>query len=188
MYDIKKIDNDIKNSLSQFRYEHSIRVAEEAKKLAYHYNIDTEKAYVAGMVHDIAKEFTIEENEKWINKCNLSKELLNPELKNIIHADIGAVVVKEIYGFDEEICNSVKYHTIGNVSMSLFDKIIFVADMIGRKNISPKIEKIKQLAYKNIDMAVKLCIINQKEKLESRGETVHPEAVKLLKSLENVKE
>lgn len=187
MYNIQQIEKDIKNNLSQFRYEHSIMVAKEAKKLAEHYNIDIEKAYVAGLVHDIAKEFSTEENERWINRYGLSKELLKPELKNIIHADIGAVVAKERYGFDEEICNAVKYHTIGNISMNLFDKIIFVADAIGRKNISPTIEKIKVVAYQNIDIAVKLCIINQKESLEIRGEKLHPEALKLLNSLENIK-
>ena len=183
MYNIEKIKNDLKSNLSQFRYEHSIRVANEAKKLAEYYNADSEKAYLAGIVHDIAKEFSNEENKKWIEKYNLSKDLLSIEYRNIVHADIGAVVVKELYDLDYEICNAVKYHTIGNVSMSLLDKIIFIADVIGRKDTNTYIEEIRILAYQNLDKALKQCLIAQKEMLESKGERFHPEALKLLNSL-----
>ena len=65
MYTIEQIKKDLKKYLSEIRYEHSILVAEEAKKLAKYYNENEEKAYIAGLVHDIAKEFSDEENEKW---------------------------------------------------------------------------------------------------------------------------
>lgn len=183
MNDIEQIKNDVKEKMSEFRFEHSMRVAEEARKLAKHYKLDEEKAYITGIVHDIAKEFSNEENEKWIEKYNMPKELLEPEYKNIVHSDIGAVVAKELYGLDDEICNAIKYHTIGNVTMSLFDKIIFISDKIGRKNINPEIEEMKKLAYQNIDEALKFYLINRKEKLESKGENFHQDALKLLKSL-----
>ena len=79
MYDIEKIKNDLKNNLSQFRFEHSLLVADEAKKLALHYNYDSEKAYVAGLVHDIAKEFDDFENDKWIKKYNLTGDIFTPQ-------------------------------------------------------------------------------------------------------------
>lgn len=183
MYDIDKIKKDLKENLSEFRYEHSIMVAEEAKKLAEHYNLDVEKAYVTGLVHDIAKEFSDEENKKWIDKYQLPKELLLPEFRNTIHADIGAVVVKEWYELDEEICNAIKYHTIGDVSMTEFDKIIFLADKIARKVASPFIEKIRKLTYENLGEALKKFLIGQKEKIESSGGTFHPNTVELLRSL-----
>lgn len=183
MHDIDKIKKDLKDNLSEFRYEHSIMVAEEAKKLAEHYNLDVEKAYVTGLVHDIAKEFSDEENKKWIDKYQLPKELLLPEFRNTIHADIGAVVVKEWYELDEEICNAIKYHTIGDISMTEFDKIIFMADKIARKVASPFIEKIRKLTYENLDEALKQFLIGQKEKIESSGGTFHPNTVELLRSL-----
>lgn len=183
MYDIKQIQREIKEKISEFRYEHSIRVAEEAKELAKHYKINEEKAYLAGIIHDIAKEFSNEENEKWIEKYNMPKELLEPEYRNIIHSDIGAVVAKEKYHLDDEICNGIKYHTIGDVSMTLFDKIIFIADKIGRKNNNLEIEQIKELAYQNIDEALKFYLIKRRERLESKGESFHPKALELLNSL-----
>ena len=185
MYDIEKIKNDLKNNLSQFRFEHSLLVADEAKKLALHYNYDSEKAYVAGLVHDIAKEFDYSENDKWIKKYNLSGDIFTPQYKNVVHANIGAVVVKELYGFDDEICNAVCYHAIGNVPMSKLDKIVFIADKIARQISTPFIEELRVLAYQDIDRALKVYLNNQISKLESRGLSMHPVSLELLNNLEN---
>ena len=114
--DIETIKAELKNSLSPKRYNHSILVAEEAKKLAKHYHINEEKAYLTGLIHDIAKELTEEENIYWIKKGKLSKDLENKENINIKHADIGAVIAKEKYNLDDNICNAIKYNTIGTVS------------------------------------------------------------------------
>ena len=46
----------IKPMLTQKRFEHSLNVSEEAVKLAKKYGADTEKAELAGLLHDITKE------------------------------------------------------------------------------------------------------------------------------------
>jgi len=183
VYPIEQIKKDLASNLSKCRYEHSLLVADEAKKLAHHYHLDEEKAYTAGLVHDIAKEFNDEENVKWIKKYGLSEDLLLPEFRNIIHANIGSVVVKKWYGLDEEICNAVCHHTIGNVPMGDLDKIVFVADKIARKVTNPIIEEERKLAYQNIDKALIFCLSNQKHKLESSGKKMHPISLELLQSL-----
>ena len=183
MNQIEKIKEDLKNTLSEYRYEHSILVAQEAKKLACHYNVDEKKAYISGLVHDIAKEFSDEENVLWIKKYDLNNELLLPKYKKIIHADIGSVVVKEKYNLDEEICNAVLYHTTGSVNMTLLDKIVFVSDKISRKTKNKAIDEITQLAYENIDKALITLLIIQKNKLESDKKSMHPNSIKLLQNL-----
>lgn len=185
MYDIEKIKEDLKNSLSEFRFEHSILVADEAKKLALHYNLNPEKAYIAGLVHDIAKEFDDAENNNWIKKYNLLGDVFSHEYKNVIHANIGAVVVKDLYSLDNEICNAICYHAIGNVPMSGLDKVVFIADKIARKTTTPLIEELKILAYQDLDKALELYLKNQINKLESRGLKMHPISLKLLEYLEN---
>ena len=56
MVKIETIKQKLQQILSERRYRHSLGVADEAKKLALHYGADTEKAYLAGLVHDCAKE------------------------------------------------------------------------------------------------------------------------------------
>lgn len=183
MYDIDKIRDDLKNNLSEFRYEHSIMVADDAKALARHYHLDEDKAYIAGLVHDIAKEFSWDENKECINKYSLSKELLDSKFENIVHADIGACVAYELYGLDGDVCEAIRYHTIGNKAMTLFDKIIFISDKIGRKKINREIEIVKELAYQNIDEALEYFLISQRDYLASRGKEMHHDTLELLKSI-----
>lgn len=185
MYNVDQIKKDLKNNLSIKRYEHSIMVAKEAKKLARHYHIDENKAYVAGLVHDIAKEFDNKENAQIITKYHLSNEWLLPKFEKIIHAEIGSYVIRSKYNLDEDICNAVKYHTIGNVSMNLLDKIIFMADKIGRKIKTPTIERQRKLAYKNIDQALIDYLKNQKEQFENTDKELHPDSIELLNYLLN---
>lgn len=177
------IKMDLKERLSIKRYVHSLRVAEEAKKLAHLYHVNEEQAYVAGLVHDVAKEFGEEENRFWIEKYHLSAELLNPEFHKILHAEVGAVVAFELYGVDEESMQAVRYHTVGSVNMTLLDKIIFVADKIESGKKYPGIEEERLLAYQDIDAALMLCLRNQKKKLESEGKVFHRDALALLQFL-----
>ena len=55
MVKIDLIKEDLKKNLKKSRYEHSLSVANTAKKLARIYGVDEDKAYVAGLVHDCAK-------------------------------------------------------------------------------------------------------------------------------------
>lgn len=186
MYQVEKIKNDLRSSLSVKRYEHSLRVAEEARRLAKVYRVDEEKAYVAGMVHDVAKEFTDEENIKWLSNYHIDNKVLDTEFKTVIHAQIGAIVAKEKYHLDDDICQAIRYHTIGNIKMELLDKIVFVADKIEPLKDYPGIEDERILAYQNIDEALFLCLKNQKKKQELKGKKIHPDSLELLDYLEKV--
>ncbi len=185
MYDIKKIKKDLKNNLTDFRYHHILRVAEEARKLANNYNYDEERAYVAALLHDIAREFTEEENKNWIEKYHLSKKLLQKEFRNLSHANIGAVVAKKHYGVENDICNAIKYHTIGNVSMDTLAKIILIADKIGRENLDPQMVEVKKVAYQNLDKAIVLYFEYEKERLKEKNIKLHSDTVELLRVMNN---
>ena len=70
---VEEIKKDLESLLSEYRYNHCLRVGETAKDLAKHYNLNEEEAYLAGLTHDIAKEFTMEENEQFIKEHNLDE-------------------------------------------------------------------------------------------------------------------
>lgn len=177
---VETIKKDLENMLTNFRYEHSLLVAEEARLLAKHYNLDSEKAYLAGLVHDIAKDLMQEEEVYYINKYNIE---YNKEYNEVLHSIIGYYLVKEKYNLDDEICNSIKYHTLGNTNMTLFDKIIFVADKIGRVNKNSFLDNIKLLAYKDIDSAIKECLEYVEKKLHKLNKPFHEDSIRLLEQL-----
>lgn len=183
-YSIENIKDDLRNKLSEYRYKHSLRVAEEAKRLAKYYGVNEENTYIAGLLHDIAKEYDYDMNKYWINKYKLDNALLNEDNINICHAEIGSIVVKELYGCNEEICNAIRYHNVGNINMTMLDKIIFVADKIESGKDYFGIDEERKLAYEDIDKALMRCILNNKIVLESKGKSLHEESIKLLKFLE----
>jgi len=183
MYDIEKMKEDLKENVSPFRYQHSLMVAEEARKLADYYKEDPEKSYVAGLIHDIAKDFKKEEREDWMNRYHMKEELYKEKYQSIIHANIGALVAKEWYHIEEDISRAIEYHTIGNKEMNTFDKIIFLADKLARKKKTPFLEKLEALTYENLDQALIYYFKITKKELEERGFSLHKDSLELLKKL-----
>lgn len=186
MIKLEDLKKDLKKRLSKKRYEHCLRVADESVKLAKIYNISEEKAYIAGLLHDIAKEFSLDENKEWLLKIG-KDYLLSLEFKRIIHSEVGALVVKELYNLDDSIINAIRYHNIGNINMDMLAKIVFVADKIESGKDYPGIEEERVLAYQNIDEALLLCLKNHKKKRESEGKNIHPDSVMLMDYLEKNK-
>ena len=81
----EQIREKLHQSVDEERYVHSILVANQAKNLALHYGLDYEKAYIAGLAHDIAKRLSPEQEKYFVEKYNLDLELLSNEAKNYRH-------------------------------------------------------------------------------------------------------
>ena len=120
----------LKTRLTPQRLYHSICVAEQAKHLAEIFGGDTEKAYTAGLVHDIMR---YEPPEKMIELIIGDGQVLTQSEKKItvtLHAVAGEVYLrKNLKVTDGEILSSVRYHTTGKEDMTLLEKIIYAADL-----------------------------------------------------------
>lgn len=120
----------LKENLSEERYQHSLGTAQCAKELAEKYDINIEKAYVAGLLHDCAKCFSNEKLKEIID-TNLDVEKCEMLNYKTLHAPVSAHTAKKDFGVtDEEILSAIRWHTLGKVDMSVFEKIIFLADKI----------------------------------------------------------
>lgn len=158
----EEMQKHIKKRLEKQRYRHSLSVAYIAASLAMAYNQDVEKAMIAGLLHDYAKNMPIEEQIEYCKKHNI--ELSDYEMLNkcVIHGKVGASMVMDKFGIkDEEILRAIFNHVCGREDMSIIEKIVFVADYIEpeRKPL-PRIELIRETAYKNIDKAVMMIYEN----------------------------
>lgn len=180
---ILEIKEEIKNKLSTYRYQHSINVMEEAVKLARYYGVDEDKCKICALTHDMAKEFSEEENKRFIEKYELSEDILLKENKNLLHGYIAAIIVKEKYGFTDDMVKAVKYHSTGYVGMDMLAKIIYLADKIEKGKDYPGIEEERYYAYKDIDKAIVICLCNQIKKLVKDGKKVNLLAYTTLGSL-----
>lgn len=145
----------LKTRLTPQRLYHSICVAEQAKHLAEIFGGDTEKAYTAGLVHDIMR---YEPPEKMIELIIGDGQVLTQSEKKItvtLHAVAGEVYLrKSLKVTDGEILSSVRYHTTGKEDMTLLEKIIYAADLTSADREYPDVDEVRALAEKNLDRTV----------------------------------
>ena len=188
---IDYIKNWLKANLSEERFEHSLGTADCAKMLAKKYGLDEEKAYFTGLIHDCAKCLPNNEMQKALSECVLvCGEADNPKTH---HAPAGVVIAKKEFGVnDEEILSAIRWHTIGKLNMSLFEKIIFLADKIETRTRPKEYrEPITALLDKEngLNKALLLCYKNTIKSLVDRELTICTATVDIYNELLiNVKE
>ena len=158
---IEKIKIDLRKMLSEKRYNHSIGVMNKAIELAKIYGVDEDKAALTGLAHDIAKDIPNDEAFKIASDNNVEIDDFVKKLNtNLLHGKIGAIIVKQRYGFDEQMQEAIKFHTEAIPDFDTLGKIIYVADKIEEtRNYSPEIDNWRKIAEENLDEAM-LCIIN----------------------------
>ena len=125
-----EILNWLKNNLNEERYIHTLGTAECAKELANKFNLNSEKAYMAGLLHDCAKCFS---NEKLLDIIHQHLNVEECEMLNYktLHAPVSAYIAeKEFQIDDKEILSAIRWHTLGKLDMTDFEKIVFLADKI----------------------------------------------------------
>ncbi len=156
MYNVEIILSDLKNELNFNRFIHSIAVSTTAKNLAKFYNINSNEAFIAGLLHDYAKNINEKKLYDLSKQFNINyKNYKFDEIKNILHAHVGAYLVKEKYNVNEKIFKAIYTHTTAEKNMTNLQKIIYISDYIEpfRDNIKNQDYFIK-LAYTNLDKCI----------------------------------
>ena len=153
MYNIDEIKEKLIKDIGEKRYKHSLRVAEFSEELANIYGVDSDKAYLAGLIHDCAKH----NEERYVEQLeiDISSYKISSIKDPVLHSFLGAEVAKKVYNIsDKDILNAIKYHTTGKESMTKLEKIIFIADAIEPNRDFEGIDKIRKLAETNLDKAM----------------------------------
>ena len=157
---IEKIKKELKKILSEERYNHSIAVMEKAIELAKIYEEDIDSIALAALTHDIAKELSDEETLKTAKENNIKLDDVTKNIPNLLHGKIGSILVKEKYGFNEQIQRAITFHTFSNPDMNMFEKIIYVSDMLEETRSKPEeLIKWRELVKKDMDETI-IQIIN----------------------------
>ena len=130
----------LQRTLSSSRYKHGCRVAHVARLLARKHGVNPGKAWFAGLLHDLAREWTEERLLTWVNEHGSVLEpahLLSPVLA---HGHAGAWLLESVHGIkSKSILAAVANHTLGHPRLDKLGLIIFAADYLepGRKFTSP---------------------------------------------------
>lgn len=164
----------VKQSVDDRRFQHIIRVEQTAIKLAEKNGVNIEKASIAALLHDYAKQKPDSEFVRYINDLAMDPELL--DYGNAIwHGLVGAEIIKaELNIFDEEILNAVRYHTVGAPVMSCLDQVIFMADYVEPGRDFEGVEEARKVTNQNLKQGVVYQLTHTLSYLVDNKKTVFP--------------
>ena len=155
LYDVNDKKKYLKAQLSAKRYAHSLNVAEECRRLAEKYGEDPDKAYFAGLLHDVCKE--LPDAEQYALAAQSSFAVCREELetKSLWHAVAGAYLLKTEFGVEDiDILNAVRYHTVGRAGMTRLEEIVYLGDLISADRDYKDVDKMRRLAYTSLNEAM----------------------------------
>lgn len=175
----------LEKRLKSSRFKHTCGVVTTAYKMAKHYDADPHKAMVAAALHDYAKNMTGEALIAYAEQKGLKTDGVMKTSGELLHGLVGAHMTAEELGIqDEEILNAIAYHTVGRKDMGLIEKIVYLADAIepGRSEY-PGLEALRDLAFKDLDMAILISVTGTISYVLERGLPIHPGSLELYNSL-----
>lgn len=175
--DINYYVNLIKGRMGERRFIHSVNVAKAAVKLAEIYGADTEKAELAGILHDACKEIPKDEMLQIISSGGIILDATEKASSKLWHALAGSVYARQLGIDDDDIVNSIKYHTTGRAGMSLLEKIIFTADFISDERDYNGVEIMRKKAYNNLEDAMLFGLQFTITNLAERKLPIHSNAI-----------
>ncbi|MCO6541705.1 MAG: bis(5'-nucleosyl)-tetraphosphatase (symmetrical) YqeK [Lactobacillus sp.] len=173
-FDFAELNQQVRAQLSDYRYQHCVRTSERAVQLAKLNNCNLDKAQIAGLVHDYAKERSDADFIAMIKQEKLDANLLNYG-NAIWHGVVGAYFIKYELGiYDEDILNAVRRHTTGDIKMTTLDKIVFMADYTEPGRDFPEATEARQITDQDLDAGVRYQLEHTLEHLLQKRSQIYP--------------
>ncbi len=167
----------IKERLSPYRFHHSMCVAEKARELAEKNGVDPDKAYVAGILHDVTKETDCDEQRRLIEQFETMTDL-EIHNKKVYHQMSGAAFVQSELGItDSDIVGGIRYHTTGRENMTLFEMIIYLADFTSADRDYPDVDIMRQKTNESLLDGMLYSLSYTTTSIVKQQRQVHPDTL-----------
>lgn len=176
--DVESIFQEVQKELSPKRWRHTQGVMNKAIELAQRHDGNVEQAYLAALLHDVAREWP---PEQWVAEAKTAGLVMDEAALHspvLLHAPLAAWVAKNRFGvIDELVLRAIARHTIGGTGLSLLDKILYLADAVEEGRSYKGVEELRNLALQDIDVAM-LSVYDQTLRyMIKREEAIHPETI-----------
>lgn len=169
----------LQSRLKPGRYAHSLGVAETAAFLAGRFQVDVERARLAGLLHDCARQYPDGQMAEEAQRRGISIGEVEGAMPLLLHACIGAELIREEYGVeDEAVAQAIRRHTVGGSAMTPLDKIIYFADMIEPGRSYPGVEELRRLSGEvSLDAMVLAGLSQSIIFVTNKGHLLHPDTI-----------
>ena len=177
----QQAEDMVRRTLSPKRFQHTMNVKNLAVRMAQHYGVDTEKAALAAVLHDSAKELPRTELLQIMQDNAIIKKGTQNRPEPVWHGICAAILAKTQWNVqDEEILSAIACHTTGKENMSKLDKILFLADMTSAERDYPGVEELRSLEMRNLDKAMIQALKMTISFVEQKNAIADPESAKAL--------
>ncbi len=159
-------------------FKHSTEVANCAAGLARVYGEDQDRAFQAGLLHDYGKRLNPSLLREEVQRLGIKLDKITLAEPQLLHAPVGAALVREELGVEDgQILRAIMYHTTGSPCLGLLEKIIYLADVVEEGRDYPGVEKLRELSYKDLHMALLTAVDNSIRRVMEKGRLLHPLSV-----------
>ena len=174
---VRAMIRDIRGRLSDYRFYHSMCVADAARRLSLRYGWDPAKAYVSGVLHDAMKELGRREALAYFDAYGVAVSESERLIKKLQHAITGADYAKRTYDPGDDIVSAIRFHTTGRENMTLPEKILFVADFISDDRDYPGVDQMRERAKTSLEWMMEEGLRFTIEDLAKENRPIHPDTV-----------
>lgn len=146
---------------------------EEAVRLARRWGADETMARRAGILHDCTKYLTGEEHVAICKEYGVPLDDLERAAPKLLHSKTGACMARHLFGESDEVYQAIFWHTTAKADMTTLEKILYVADYMEPNRDFDGVERLRRLAYQDLDKALLLGVETTVQEMRDRQLPVH---------------
>jgi len=177
MPDRSTLVEELTLSLKPSRMKHVLGVEKKAVELAARFSVDENRAQLAGLMHDCAKNLSPEYQLELALEYGYEVDEILKQAPALLHGPAGALLARRKYGIqDEAVLHAICAHTLPLEDMTALDKIIFVADMTEESRDYPGVDEIN--AAETLDGMYFLALRRKIMYVLEKAEMLHPSTVR----------
>lgn len=162
----------LKKSLSKKRFFHTSNVALLSSRLASIHGIDVNKAVLAALIHDCARELPLKKQKELALK-EFPRELVEKlalRAQGALHQFASVRLAREKFNImDRNILRAAAWHSTGFKKPSKLDKLLFICDFASFDRRHGSAAEIRKIAEKDLDKAFRRVIELKSGYLSKKG-------------------
>ena len=173
---MEKLEQAAISLLKPSRVNHVLGCRDTAVAMAKHWGADEVDAARAALLHDVTKALDGPRQLTLAGEYGIILSAFQQENPKTLHALTGSLVAEHLFGENEAVVQAIRHHTTGKANMNLLEKIIYVADYMEPNRDFPGVDRLRELAFSDLDEALKLGLTMTLNLLNQQGSEVSPES------------
>lgn len=178
--DENKIIKRLRSLLGPARFKHSLRVRNMVLYLSKSHSVNTKKARIAGLLHDVSRHMDRNGLLRFAEKIKMNIDPISRFEPKLLHAALSAYIAKKTFGIkDAQVLKAISSHTLGRKDMSILEKLVYVADHVEEGRTHAGVMAARKLAKADLDQAIVAISGSMIKYLVGKGLPVHPMTVEV---------